>query len=140
MGALDRLLEQFWSEEFVAEELWLVVGVATLPLMMLAGALGIEALAGIVMIVGWFLVTPLLMFFGDQIAAALFAEDVEEHDENDPLAILRERYARGELTEAEFERRVERLLETESESAPGERDTLPNEAADSPDRDVSYER
>src|SRR6056297_3162124 len=140
MGALDRLLEQFWTEEFVAEELWLVVGVATLPLMMLAGALGIEALAGIVMIVGWFLVTPLLMFFGDQVAAALFAEDVEEHDENDPLAILRERYARGELTEAEFERRVERLLETESESAPGERDTLPNEAADSLDRDVSYER
>jgi len=140
MGALDRLLEQFWTEEFVAEELWLVVGVATLPLMMLAGALGIEALAGIVMIVGWFLVTPLLMFFGDQVAAALFAEDVEERDENDPLAILRERYARGELTEAEFERRVERLLETESESAPGERDTLPNEAADSLDRDVSYER
>jgi uncharacterized membrane protein len=33
--------------------------------------------------------------------------------ETDPLERLRERYATGELTEAEFERRVERLLETE---------------------------
>ena len=37
----------------------------------------------------------------------------DEH-EDDPIATLRERYARGELTEAEFEHRVERLLETES--------------------------
>jgi uncharacterized membrane protein len=33
--------------------------------------------------------------------------------ETDPLQRLRERYATGELTDAEFERRVERLLETE---------------------------
>jgi uncharacterized membrane protein len=32
----------------------------------------------------------------------------------DALEELRQRYARGELTEAEFERRLERLLETES--------------------------
>ena len=32
----------------------------------------------------------------------------------DALAVLRERYARGELTEAEFERRLEALLETET--------------------------
>lgn len=140
MGALDRLIEQFWTEEFVAEELWFVVAVATLPLMMLAGVLGIDALAGIVMIVGWFLATPLLLFFGDRIAEALFDEDATGDDDDDPLAILRERYARGELTEAEFERRVERLLETEGESAPGESDSFPNGTADSADRDVSYER
>lgn len=34
--------------------------------------------------------------------------------DRDPLSILRERYARGEIDEAEFERRVERLLETDS--------------------------
>jgi len=140
MGVVDRLIRQFWTEEFVAEELWFVVAVATLPLMMLTGALGIEALAGIVMIVGWFLVTPLLLFFGDRIAAALFAEDAADDDDDDPLAILRERYARGELTEAEFERRVERLLETEGGSAPGERDSPSDGTADSADRDVSYER
>jgi uncharacterized membrane protein len=33
---------------------------------------------------------------------------------DEALEELRQRYARGELTEAEFERRVERLLETES--------------------------
>lgn len=32
----------------------------------------------------------------------------------DPIATLRERYASGEIDEAAFERRVERLLETES--------------------------
>jgi len=40
-------------------------------------------------------------------------------DEDDALAELRRRYARGELTDEEFERRVERLLETESRPAPG---------------------
>lgn len=41
--------------------------------------------------------------------------DVSHDDETDrALAELRERYARGELTDEEFERRVERLLETES--------------------------
>ena len=38
-------------------------------------------------------------------------------DPADPLSILRERYARGEIDEAEFERRVERLLETDSIAA-----------------------
>jgi hypothetical protein len=33
--------------------------------------------------------------------------------DSDPLATLRERYARGEIDESEFERRVEGLLETE---------------------------
>lgn len=38
--------------------------------------------------------------------------------EDDPIATLRERYARGELTDAEFERRVEKLIETESVDHP----------------------
>jgi hypothetical protein len=39
----------------------------------------------------------------------------------DALGELRLRYARGEVDEAEFERRVERLLETESVAAAEER-------------------
>jgi hypothetical protein len=35
--------------------------------------------------------------------------------EDDPLAVLRARYARGEITEEEFERRLDRLLATEPE-------------------------
>ena len=42
-------------------------------------------------------------------------------DEDDALATLRDRYARGELTEAEFERQVEQLLETEDTRAARER-------------------
>lgn len=38
----------------------------------------------------------------------------EEETLEDPLATLRERYARGELTDEQFERRLERLLETET--------------------------
>jgi uncharacterized membrane protein len=47
-----------------------------------------------------------------QQAATVPDEPKSEKDE--ALDELRRRYARGELTEAEFERRVERLLETES--------------------------
>jgi len=42
------------------------------------------------------------------------AADEKRTEQEDALATLRERYARGELTEAEFERKVERLLETET--------------------------
>jgi len=42
------------------------------------------------------------------------ADETDDADPPDPLSILRERYACGEIDEAEFERRVERLLETDS--------------------------
>ncbi|MFP8955983.1 SHOCT domain-containing protein [Natrialbaceae archaeon A-CW3] len=38
----------------------------------------------------------------------------EDESDADPLDQLRDRYARGELTDAEFERKLDRLLETES--------------------------
>ncbi|WP_134669185.1 SHOCT domain-containing protein [Halorussus marinus] len=58
---------------------------------------------------------------------------VDESDEQDALDALRARYARGELTEAEFESRLERLLETETpESARASLDREP--AADERDR------
>lgn len=42
------------------------------------------------------------------------SEGENEDEDEDALAELRRRYARGELSELEFERRVERLLETET--------------------------
>lgn len=42
------------------------------------------------------------------------ASERGELDEDDALATLRARYARGELDDEEFERKVEALLETES--------------------------
>jgi hypothetical protein len=52
----------------------------------------------------------------------------------DPVDHLRERYARGELTDSEFERRLDRLLETEPLSANSRTE---NEVGD--DREVSLE-
>ena len=84
------------------------------------------------MLFGYVVIVPIVaMLFGDE-------EDVEEwwsddwsgeeretahgsehppeddEDRKDALETLRDRYARGELTDEQFERRVERLLETET--------------------------
>jgi len=40
------------------------------------------------------------------------SEGTDSSDGDDPLETLRERYARGELTDEQFERKLERLLET----------------------------
>lgn len=45
---------------------------------------------------------------------------IDEESAPDPLDELRGRYARGELSEEEFERRVEALLETETRSDAGD--------------------
>jgi uncharacterized membrane protein len=70
-------------------------------------------------------------------------ESAAHEDEQDrALADLRERYARGELTDAEFETRVERLLETESVAdakAATDRERGPTQARDS-DRPLEDER
>ena len=49
---------------------------------------------------------------GDPDAAP--AEPTTDSDARDTLETLRDRYARGELTDEQFERKLERLLETES--------------------------
>ena len=41
-------------------------------------------------------------------------EDESRASRTDALEILRDRYARGELTDQQFERKLERLIETES--------------------------
>lgn len=50
------------------------------------------------------------------------ADPEREADEDDPLATLRGRYARGEIDEETFERKLEALLETETPE--GARDRL----------------
>lgn len=116
MGALGRLHDAFWNREFVAHQLWFLIAVVTFGAMLLAGVLEFDLLARVVIVVGWFVLTPVFMFFGDEIAEAIFeadGADEESPESDDPLEVLRDRYARGEISEAEFERRVERLLETE---------------------------
>ncbi|WP_081655505.1 SHOCT domain-containing protein [Halopiger goleimassiliensis] len=63
----------------------------------------------------------------------------EPSDAEEALEELRARYARGELSDAEFERRLERLLETESLTdartyVDRRSDPSPDEERQSPDR------
>jgi hypothetical protein len=49
------------------------------------------------------------------------AED-EAVETDDPVAVLQNRFARGEMSEEEFDRRMERLLESDREREVGEAD------------------
>lgn len=77
------------------------------------------------LLIGYIVVIPLTaMLFGEDEVEEHWGEDATVPDEQrtpdadgdgeDALATLRERYARGELTDEQFERKLERLLETET--------------------------
>lgn len=136
------------SHEFVARKLWLLVAVLTLPLTALAAVVGgalplPDVVLGPVVtgipIVGWFLLTPLLLLFGEEVADAVVgppegsdpAHGSSETTE-DPVETLKRRYAAGDVGEAEFERRLERLLALDAVDADeGDVDSLlPGEDGD----------
>lgn len=103
-------------QEFVAEDLWLLIAIVTFGIIALLALPGLEAAAGFVAIVGWFLLTPIFLFWGEEIAEWLYGDGTESASaptrdtENDALEELKRRYASGEISEEEFERRLERLL------------------------------
>lgn len=81
----------------------------------------------VVLIVGYAAVIPLVeTLFGDEDEESETASDswswdgesnesaTSDDEKPDPLDELRRRYAQGELTDQQFERKVERLLETET--------------------------
>lgn len=101
------------AREFVASELWLAIGVLTLPMMMLLDTIGPELFAEVAMITGWFVLTPLFLFWGEDIAAVLFSSEEEttsEDADDEPIQELKRRYAEGKIDEEEFERRLDRLV------------------------------
>lgn len=72
----------------------------------------------VVFVLGFAVVLPLTGaiagWYEERTAGAESDEEGSDDERTDALAELRRRYADGEIEEAEFERRVERLLETES--------------------------
>lgn len=103
--------------KFIVNEGWLLVAILTFALTSIAGIAGFGALAAAISVVGWFLLTPILLFWGDEVALLLEDADAtgatqrtETDAESDPLEELKRRYAAGEIDDAEFERRLERLV------------------------------
>lgn len=122
------------------------IAILSLGIAMLAGAAGFGGpIASASIILGWFILIPLVALLGSELPMVEAPEDVAETDETaltdaaeptvDPVDHLRERYARGELTDSEFERRLDRLLETESLSA----DDVTEDDVRESDREVSLE-
>jgi uncharacterized membrane protein len=74
------------------------------------------------MLFGYIVLVPVTaILFGDEEDVGQWGngetgvgEEAETTDRDDALEELRARYARGELTEAQFERKLDRLLETET--------------------------
>lgn len=100
----------------VPEELIGLIAVLTLPVGILVGlTVGFDA-AAVVFVVGWLALVPglgvLREWLGEDEDLATRAGAVTEEEE-DPLETLRERYARGEIGDEEFERRLEELVATE---------------------------
>lgn len=122
------------------------IAILSTGLAMLAGAAGFGgSIAPVSIILGWFILAPLVALLGSKLPMIESPEDETVADEPDatdpaeptvdPVDHLRERYARGELTDSEFERRLDRLLETESLSA----NTGTENTAGEADREVSLE-
>lgn len=123
----------------VWEALTGIAAVATLGVGVLTAILLGLFEAAIVFVVGWLLLVPVLGIlsdtFGsrtdrgpdDEIEAAVeqrVADSIAggrrdgDTGTEDPVEALRERYARGELGDEEFERKLERLIETEDVEVP----------------------
>ncbi|MFC4450966.1 SHOCT domain-containing protein [Halorussus aquaticus] len=116
------------SVTFEKKRLIAVLSVLTFGLTALFAVVGLEFLVPTIFVLGFFIVVPLVALLGDSLPMVeTDAEGVEVEREttpDDPVEQLRARYARGELTDAEFERRLERLLETEDVEAAGSRERV----------------
>lgn len=97
-----------WREKSVA-----VAAILTLGLGLLALFLGIDRF-WIIFVIGWVVVVPLLAILFEPETDEESDDEPSVHTDQDALETLRDRYARGELDDDEFERRVEKLVANES--------------------------
>jgi len=109
------------SVRFEKTTLLAALSVLTFGLTAFFAVVGLEFLVPTTFVLGFFVVVPLVALLGDALPMVESETDgvvVEREPTGDgPIDELRERYARGEFTDEEFERRLERLLETEDAEA-----------------------
>jgi uncharacterized membrane protein len=114
-----------WEGESFAEALPGIIAVATLGFAATAAVLGHGQFAGVIAVVGWLLLTPLTAVLADTELVRSLGNDASSNgaaanrsrpvdDDVAALEELKRRYARGEIDEAEFERRTAMLVENES--------------------------
>jgi uncharacterized membrane protein len=68
----------------------------------------------VIWILGFAVVLPIVAILFDETDTDSELTGERSTDSADALTSLRDRYARGDLTDEEFERKLDRLLETES--------------------------
>lgn len=112
------------SVQFEKKRLLAVLSVVTFGLTALFAVLGLEFLVPTTFVVGFFLVVSLVALLGDSLPFVAGESEkgrTERSGElgDDPIETLQSRYASGELTHEEFERRLERLVETEDAEMAG---------------------
>jgi len=97
-----------------------VIAILTLGTASLFAVFNVGTLVAVTAVVGFLILLPLVAVLGSRLPGveATGSEPDPERDRQPtdaatPIEQLRERYARGEMSESEFERRLERLIETE---------------------------
>ena len=91
-----------------------LIAVVTFGLTALFSVLGLGVAIPATFVTGFFLLLPLVWFLEDDFPLVEpESKDAGEGTLENPVATLRERYATGEIDDDEFERRLDRLLETE---------------------------
>ncbi|WP_415379120.1 SHOCT domain-containing protein [Halosimplex sp. TS25] len=129
-----------------------LIAVTTLPIALLALLNAGVVTALEVAVTGWLLLTPVAVLLawvvldlspvdlpgsladrgidlpavatssGSGARSGLGSGSASDADGDDAVAVLRERFARGEIDQAAFERRLDQLLESETAAADGPRD------------------
>jgi uncharacterized membrane protein len=97
----------------------------------------------IVFVVGFAVVVPIVSMLAgeDESETDEFPTSPSEPTTDDPLETLRRRYATGELTEEQFERKLEALLDTETmEAVENRAQRRGRNRADDPAHDLETER
>ena len=132
---MSTLRERF-GEHPVAITALLVLGLGLPP-----AIVGVQIATSLIFTLGFFVVVPLvyLLYGGDDDETEAASSDATAV-EDDPVEELRRRYAAGELSDAEFERKLDRLLETEGLEAGDRRDAAGTREGGAQRRDRDLER